>query len=175
MPLNRFGAAAAAALVVGASLAIPTLPRRSTPAVAHKETMTCVPQSRLFGTPPAGFEYTRLEGEERREYVRDLDMDDGTFGRPEVTVALGGDEDDTLILVATRRVNAAEGLQPWIDNGRRWNRDWHQETIAGHAAVWFANEDGSRLATAIKGCHFITVIALGDERLRRAAATVFST
>jgi hypothetical protein len=48
-----------------------------------------------------------------------------------------------------------------------------RERIGGRDAAWVKNEDGTRIATAIKGCHLVLVLAETDALLRRVSAAVF--
>jgi hypothetical protein len=139
-------------------------------AVAEAQPMRCVPESKLYGTAPSGFEYTRLEGKDAEEAIKAINFDDAGVGRVDVAVAQGPGEDDVAILSSFRRTNAADDIDGFIKGAEGSGAKVKRE---GDIA-WIKTVAGGTTAAAVNGCHFVMVIGDAEPVVRRLAPTVLA-
>ena len=132
----------------------------------------CVPEAKRYGTEPRGFTYTPLDGEDKRSVLETLDLDAPEIGETHVVLAEGRTEDDVLIFISIKRRGVQDGLDDYIAGVRQSGRPVRREQLGGREAAWVENEDGSRIAAAIKGCHFLLVLGDTDELVRQVAPAV---
>jgi hypothetical protein len=132
----------------------------------------CLPEGTRYGTEPKGFTYTPLDGEDERNVLEGLEFGGPGLNDPQVVLAEGRAETDILLFVSFKRYGPEDDLDDYIAGVRESGRPVRRERIAGREAAWVENEDGSRIATAIKGCHFLLVLGDTDEIVRRVAPAV---
>ena len=101
-----------------------------------------------------------------------LDLDAPEIGETHVVLAEGRTEDDVLIFISIKRRGVQDGLDDYIAGVRQSGRPVRREQLGGREAAWVENEDGSRIAVAIKGCHFLLVLGDTDELVRQVAPAV---
>jgi hypothetical protein len=135
----------------------------------------CLPDDTRYGTEPKGFTYTPLGGQDKRDVLEQLEFDDPAIKNPHVVLAEGRTEDDILIFISIKRSGPQDDLDDYIAGARESGRPVRREQIGGREAAWVENEDGSRIATAIKGCHFLLVLGDTDAIVRQVAPAVFGT
>lgn len=140
-------------------------------AEASAATSACEPEATRYGTEPPGFTYTPLEGEEAQSVLDQLEFDEPEFDGPDVVLAEGRSEDDVLIFISIE-LRPGEGLDNYVGGVRDAGRPVERRRIGGREAALVFNEDGSRIAASVKGCHIVLVLGAGD-LVQRVAPAVF--
>jgi hypothetical protein len=133
----------------------------------------CLPERTRYGTEPKGFTYTPLDGEDKRDVLRQLQLDGAEIKNPHVVLAEGETEDDVLIFISIKRLGPQDDLDDYVAGVRESGRPVRREQLGGREAAWVENEDGSRIAAATKGCHFLLVLGDTDGIVRQVAPAVF--
>jgi hypothetical protein len=139
-------------------------------AVAEAQPMRCVPESKLYGTAPSGFEYRRLKGEEAKEAIKTINLDDAGVGRVDVVVAEGPRESDIAILSSFRRTDPSDDIEGFIKGAEGSGAKVKRE---GDIA-WLKTVAGGTTAAAVNGCHFVMVMGDTEPVVRKLAPTVLA-
>ena len=142
---------------------------------AQAQKLACLPESRLYGTPPAGLRYDPLEGAEARDMLKSIGF---TGARPEAVdvVFVEGEADTDAAVLTALRVSKRDGhLDDFADGVRRVGGTVRRERVSGREAAFFESTEGGKGAAAIKGCHLVMIVGAHNERsLRRLAPAVFA-
>jgi hypothetical protein len=139
-------------------------------AVPEAQPMKCVPESKLYGTAPSGFQFTRLEGKDAKDAIKTINLDDPAIGHVDVAVAEGRREADIAILSSFRRTDASDDLEGFIAGAKGVGATVRRE---GDIA-WITTTAGGTTAAAVNGCHFVMVVGDAAPVVRRLAPTVLA-
>ena len=108
----------------------------------------CLQESQLYGTAPAGYDYTPLHGADARDVLKEFDLTDPSYGHVPVAVAEGPTETNFAVMIALKRKNAADDLDDFADGGF--------------------------VAAAEKGCHVVMVVSEREAVVRHLAEPVLA-
>jgi hypothetical protein len=141
---------------------------------AQVKQMACLPESRLYGTPPAGLTYTPLEGAEALDLLKRIEFDVPGPERVDVVFVEGESDADAAILLGLPMTKREGHLDEFEDGVRAEGVPVRRERTSGREVIFYERTNGSPSAAAMKGCHLVMLIGETHAGLRRLAPAVFA-
>ena len=142
---------------------------------AQAQKLACLPESRLYGTPPAGLTYTPLEGAEARELLESIAFQVTRPDRWDVVHVTAEAEDDAAVLTGLR-VGKREGhLEDFADGLRRGGVSPRRQAVDGRNTLFYVTAGGMPSAAAVKGCHLVIILGNSERGVQRLARAVFAS
>lgn len=142
---------------------------------AQAQKLACLPESRLYGTPPEGFTYTRLEGVAAREMLDTIEFEDTRPDRWDVVHVTAEAEDDAAVLTGLR-VSQREGhLEDFADGLGRGGVSPRRRRVDGRDTLFYVTAKGMPSAATVNGCHLVIILGNSERGVQRLARAVFAS
>jgi hypothetical protein len=134
----------------------------------------CIQEARLYGSAPAGYEYTPLRGADARDVLKDFELTDPEFGHVPVALAEGPGEKDFAVMIALKRKNAADDLGQFVTGAEQSGGKVTRSELRGRDVAWVKSADGGFVAAGEKGCHVVMLVSEREAVVRRLATPVLT-
>ncbi len=142
---------------------------------AQAQKLACLPESRLYGTPPEVLTYTRLEGAAAREMLDTIEFEVTRPDRWDVVHVTAEAEDDAAVLTGLRLSQREGHLEEFADGLRRGGVSPRRQRVDGRNTLFYVTAGGMPSAAAVKGCHLVIILGNSQRGVHRLARAVFTS